>query len=115
MNNILKAVCIGQEVFILNVIILISIDQSNSLDILLTNLEMERIEDLTEDFRGDLEVAKGITILEEACSIESVSSDFFTEAVNDLSDAISFSLSSLASSVDSLGSGCTNGNIVVLL
>ncbi len=115
MNNVFKAVGVSQEFSVLDIIILISIDKSDSIDILLTDLEMERVEYLTEDFRGDLEVTKSVAILEEACRIKSVSSDFLTEALNDLSDTVSFILSSTTSSIDSLGSCGTDLCIIVLL
>ncbi len=115
MNHILQAVGIIQKFSVLDIIILVSIDQGNSIDIFLTDLEMERVEYLAEDFRGDLEVTKGVTILEEASCIKSVSSDFFTEALNDLSDTVPFSLSSTTSSIDSLGSCSTDLCIIVLL
>ncbi len=115
MDNILKAVSIIQEFSVLDVIIFVAVNKSNSVNIILTDLEMKRVEHLAEDFRGDLEVAKSITVLEEAGSIESVSSDFFTESLNDFLYTCSFSLGSLTSSIDSCSSCSANSRIAVLL
>lgn len=115
MNHVFKAVGIIQEFSVLDIIILISIDQGNSIDILLTNLEMERVEYLAEDFWGDLEVTKSVAVLEEACRIKSVSSDLLAEALNNLSNTVPFILSSTTSSIDSLSSCSTDRCIIVLL
>jgi len=85
------------------------------LDILLTDLEAKSVKNLAEDLWCDLEVTERVTVLEEASGIKSVSSNFFTEASNDFDDTVSLVLSSFASTIDGLGSCCTNLGIVVFL
>ena len=85
------------------------------MDILFTDLEAESVKNLAEDLWCDLKVTERVTVLEEACGVKSVSSDFFTEASNNFDDTVSLILSSFASAIDGLGSCSTDCDVVVFL
>ena len=63
-----------------------------NVDFFFTNLEAKGIQDLSEDLRGDLEVAEGVSILEEALCIKSIFSNYFCELFNNLSAKFSLSI-----------------------
>jgi hypothetical protein len=114
-DHVLEAVGIAEEVSIPDRIVLISINEGNSIDLIFINLETKCVEDLSEDLGADLKVPKRVPILEEALRVKSIFSDNFTEVFDDLLAEVSLSLVGLSPSVNSLCAHLTYLNVEVLL
>lgn len=114
-DDVLEAVGVSEEVSVLNLVVLVSVDESNSVDRGLIDLETESVKDLSEDLGADLEGAERVSILEEGLGIESVLSDDFTELIDDTLDDIVVLSLSISSTVHGLGADITDYNIDVLL
>ena len=113
-DHVLKAVCIAEEVCIFDLIVLVTVDQCDGIDLILIDLESKCVQHLSEDLRADLKVAKCVSVLEEALCVQSILSDNFTEVLNDLLAQFSLFCFCLAPSVDCLCADITDGNIEVL-
>lgn len=115
MDNIFQAVCISEELVVLDVVVLVAVNQGNCIDVFLTDLELQGVQHLSENLGSHLEVAESISVLEEASCIKSVAADLFTEASNDIGDAITLSLCCLTTTISRVGASSANRHIVVLL
>lgn len=78
-----KALGIVDEVEILNVILFVTINQNNSLELSVTKVESEASQNLLELLWGDLEVLMFVEVLEEGFGVKSLSLDQKLELFDD--------------------------------
>lgn len=114
-DHILEAVRVVEEVSIPNLVVFVSVNKSDSVHGLLAHVEAESVEDLSKDLGTDLEGAERISVLEERFGIETVLSDHLTELLDNVLNAVALILSSLTTSVDSVGANLADSNVNVLL
>jgi hypothetical protein len=74
---------IVDEVEILNVILFVTINQNNSLELSVTKVESEASQNLLELLWGDLEVLMFVEVLEEGFGVKSLSLDQKLELFDD--------------------------------
>jgi hypothetical protein len=83
-----KALGIVDEVEILNVILFVTINQNNSLELSVTKVESEASQNLLELLWGDLEVLMFVEVLEEGFGVKSLSLDQKLELLDDTLDEV---------------------------
>lgn len=79
---------IVDEVEILNVILFVTINQNNSLELSVTKVESEASQNLLELLWGDLEVLMFVEVLEEGFGVKSLSLDQKLELLDDTLDEV---------------------------
>jgi hypothetical protein len=114
-DDIFEAVCVSEELGILDVVILVTVDKGDSIDLLLADLESEGVENLTEDLGGDLERAKSISILEEALCVEAIAANDFTEVINNVGDKCTLLGIGLTTTINCGSAARTNSSVSVPL
>ena len=114
-DHVLEAVGVSEEVGVFDLVVLVSVDESNSVDSGFFDLETESVKDLSEDLGANLEGTERVSILEEGLGIESVLSDDLTELIDDTLDDIVVLSLSVSSTVHGLSADVTDDNIEVLL
>ena len=113
-DYVFKAVGITEEVGVPDRVVFVAVNERDSFDLFLTNLETERIQNLSENLRSHLEGAKGISVLEETLGIESVLPDDFTEGFDDLVAECFVLFSGLTSAIGGGGASIANSGVEVL-
>jgi hypothetical protein len=83
-----KALGIVDEVEILNVILFVTINQNDSLELSVTKVESEASQNLLELLWGDLEVLMFVEVLEEGFGVKSLSLDQKLELLDDTLDEV---------------------------
>ena len=76
------------EVEILNVVLFVTVNQNDSLELSVTKVETEASQNLLELLWGDLEVLMSVEVLEEGFGIKSLSLDQKLELLNDTLDKV---------------------------
>ena len=113
-DYVLKAVGVTEELCVLYSVVFVAVNKRDSVDFLLTDLEAERIENLSENLGSHLKGAKGVSVLEEALSIKSVLPDDFAELVDNLLAECCVSSGGLTSAIGGGGASFANSSVKVL-
>ena len=114
-NDVLEDVGITQEFSVFDIVVLVAINKGDSVGLGLINLKAKSIEYLTEELWRYPEGAQGVSVLEEALRVESISPHNFAECFHHLAYHLALSLIRLTPAIDSCGAHITNGVINCLL
>ena len=114
-NNVLEYIGITQEFSVFDVVVLITVNKGDSVDLSLIDLKAESIEYLAEDLRCYLEGAQCVSVLEEALRVETISPHNLTECFHHLANDLALSLIRLTPAIDSCSAHISNRVINCLL
>lgn len=104
-DNVLKTVGVPQEFGVPNRVVFVAVNERDRVHLIFVDFKAQSVQHLSEDFGTHFERTKGVSVLEKALCIQSVSADYLAESLDDLLDQFSLSAISLTTAVDS---GCAD-------